>query len=613
MLRMSLLRPAALIAVLASGACSDQSTPPCVPAASDGGMSTEAAVRPPLSAGRVLRRIHLALHGRPPLDADEAALDAATSESAREALLARAIDDGLASPDFYERMLDFGHAWMRNGEYSVGAQGDAYWGNMSTHLAQCGAMTAHPGAWYKSGDGSPRGTNSCLDQDTMGNPATAPTLAVQPWWDPNTTVTLVGDAALTATEVVDAMGMHHDCGIADEGYFNMSNPDGCGCGPNAVWCYPGPGLNIGGETAGSQRRDIWDEPARLVAHLAWQDRPLSDIVLGNYTVANNRVRAWYLRFGRQTGLYNARLDANSTWFHAEAGSLPRDPLHTTPSDPEAWRDLVVEELAPQLLSLSNGVRSADPSRTFTWDPRTNDGPAPGLPASGVFTMQGPNSSFPRERPRAARFIEIFTCREFNPPPPEQHFPPVGPDLATTGPCMNCHVLMDPVAMAFRRWIFMGYYVPRSYLADLANLEVPNDLYVPARNYTYGNWFRAGAGRWQMNWLPNTTLTPVTPEQITHNIGALFTDTIPTSYTVLGQHTDGTMGPLAFAKVLVASGEFDRCAVRRLYERVMGRPLNPGTESRYIEALATRFAADNRQVRPFIRHLLAQPEFRRGPR
>ena len=573
----------------------------CVPVA-DGG-APEPVVEDPISHSRLLRRVALVLHGRPPLDDERAALDAASTDAERDAVIDAAIEAGLASPDFYERMVDFGHQWMRNGAFLVGAQGDGYWGNMSTHLGRCAADSAHPGAYYILGESGSRGAVDC-------GAAGARTRETEPWWAPGTTITLVGDASELARTVTDAEGDVHDCGIAGEGYFNMVNAPGCGCGPNAAWCYPGAGLNIGNDTAGYQRRDMWDEPARLVGHLAWHDRPLSDVVLGNYTVGTNRVHAWYLRFGRQTGLY-PHLDDDTTWFRPDVGDAPRDPLHPDPADPEAWREVVTETLAPQLLSLSGGVRSADPERTLRWDPRTDGGDAPGLPMAGVLTMPGPNSSFPRERPRAARFLEIFACREFDPPPPEAHFPPVAADLAVSGTCMHCHAQMDPVAMAFRRWIFMGYYVQRPHLADLASLRVPDDLFVPARRYPYGEWFRAGADRWAQNWLPDTTMTPVAADVLAADPSALFVDTIPPSYTVLGQHTDGTMGPLAFAKVLVSSGEFDRCAVRRLHARVMGRELDPSREARYIDTLAREFADSGRLVRPFVARLLRSSQMRRG--
>ncbi len=555
----------------------------------------------PLSHSRWLRRVSFVLHGRPPHPSERAPLLAAETDEARTQVVLDAIDAGLRHTDFYEQMLTFGHHWMRNGHFLTGAQGDGYWGNMSSHLGQCGADSAHPGAYHRG---------HLADVAALCSDAGAPTREETPWWAPDTTITLVGDAASLDTYVMDGDN-RRDCGIVTGGYYSLTNPNGCGCGPHAMWCYPGQGLGTGHDRQGSQRREMWEEPARLVAHLAWHDRPLSDVVLGNYTVATNAIRAWYLRFGRQTGLY-PELDERTDWFRPASDDSPRDPLHPDPADTNAWRELVPETLAPQLLSLTGGVASADPNRTFRWDPRTDDGPAPGLPAAGVLTMPGPNSSFPRERPRAARFLEIFACREFDPPPTDQHFPALGDDLATTGSCMHCHAQMDPVAIAFRRWVFIPFsYVALPALADLGNYPVPDDLFDPARRYPYGGWFKAGADRWRMNWLPDTTMTPVPAATAEASPRTLFMDTIPPEYALFGEHTDGTMGPLGFAKVLVSSGVFDRCAVRRIYERVVGRPLDPAREARAIDVLAEEFASQGRQLRPMIRALLQRDEFRRG--
>jgi hypothetical protein len=62
---------------------------------------------------------------------------------------------------------------------------------------------------------------------------------------------------------------------------------------------------------------------------------------------------------------------------------------------------------------------------------------------------------------------------------------------------------------------------------------------------------------------------------------------------------------------VTSGEFDRCAAQKLYERFVGRPLDPELESLYIAALGDEFAKGGRKVKPFVRSLLAKPELRRG--
>ena len=169
---------------------------------------------------------------------------AAATPEAREALLRSALESALASPKFYERMVRFGHEWLAVGAYTTGAAGDAYQGDMAGHLFMCAADTLHPGAYYhvnEFGSGIP--ARQCKDQDAGGNPAVAEVHAVEPWWAPGTTVTVLGKAGSSVTQVVDAQGKTLDCGVASGGYYDPMLPTGCGCGPNLVWCAPLVGLN----------------------------------------------------------------------------------------------------------------------------------------------------------------------------------------------------------------------------------------------------------------------------------------------------------------------------------------------------------------------------------
>src|SRR5690242_16509164 len=61
---------------------------------------------------RVLRRIALSLTGRAPVASEYQALLDAKDEAASQAILDKAVDDALASPNFYEVMRDFGREWM---------------------------------------------------------------------------------------------------------------------------------------------------------------------------------------------------------------------------------------------------------------------------------------------------------------------------------------------------------------------------------------------------------------------------------------------------------------------------------------------------------------------
>ncbi|WP_232536869.1 DUF1549 domain-containing protein [Cystobacter fuscus] len=565
-----------------------------------------------MSATRILRRVMLGLTGTTPtVEQYEAMVDAATPE-ARETILRSALEDALASPKFYERMLRYGHEWLAVGAYTAGAAGDAYQGDMSGHLHRCPSNTQHPGAYYHANefqqqDGSGK---QCTNQDGNGNPATPEVHAIEPWWAPGTTVEVLGKAGSSVTQIIDSQGKTVDCGVAYGGYYDPVLPSGCGCGPNLVWCAPLVGLNTLSVTdLNVQRRHPYEEPARLFAHLAWHDRPLSDLVLGNYSVGTNWLRALYVRLGRQMG--SSAVDANTTWWRPNVGNAPRDPMHPTPNDPQAWREFVVEELEPFHLALSNGrERSGSLDRTYRFDPRTTKDAPQGLPTAGVLTMMGAMSSFPRERVRAARFLEMFACQSFSPPPADVHFPPLETDPATGGTCQHCHKTLDPAAIFFKRWDFNptpSYYVPWPFIPGMGRYRITKEWLsgqYPHSGTTPGN-------RWRNAFLPNTVLTPVTPAQLTANPEAVMLDTMPETYTLLGEHGDGTMGPLGFAKLLVRSGEFDRCASRRLYAMFIGRELNPATEKVFIDKLAREFVARDRKLRPFLRYLFEQSELRRG--
>ncbi len=564
-----------------------------------------------MSDTRLLRRVWLGLTGTTPSLEKYEAIAAAATPEAREAILRQAVDEALASPKFYERMLRFGHEWLAVGAYTTGAAGDAYQGDMSGHLFKCPANSQHPGAYYhvnEFGSGDPG--RQCNNQDGDGNAATPEVHTVEPWFAPGTQVEVLGKAGSNITQVVNTQGQTIDCGIASGGYYDPMLPAGCGCGPNLVWCSPLVGLNSGSNhDLRVQRRHPYEEPARLFAHLAWHDRPLSDLVVGNYSVGTNWLRALYVRFGRQMG--STALDANTAWWRPAADSAPRDPLHPEPNDPQAWREFVVEDLEPFHLALTeNRTRSGSLERTYQYDPRTTTAAPKGLPTAGVLTMIGALSSFPRERVRAARFLEIFACQSFSPPPADVHFPPYDTDPAKGGTCLHCHKTLDPAAIWFKRWDFTPFqanYVPWPFLPGVGRHRI-------TKEWLSGQYPHSGSSpgyRWRNAFLPNTVMTPVTPEQVAANPEAVLLDTMPDSYTLLGQHGDGTMGPLGFGKILVRSGEFDRCAARRLYAMFIGRELDPAAEKHFIDKLAREFVARERKLRPFIRYLFEQPELRRG--
>ncbi len=565
----------------------------CAAHAQDQCQKPPVSTEPPkdtLTDTRVLRRVWLALTGTTPKAASYEAL-VATPVEQRAAALDAEVDTLLASPQFYEQMVRFGHEWLAVPAYTKGALGDAYQGDMSGHLFKCAGTTAHPGALYSVGENASPGMQC--------DSTTVEVNAVEPWWAPGTSVAVLGKAGTPTATVLDAMGRTVDCGLASGGYYDPTIAAGCGCGPNLAWCAPLSGLNAGSnyDLFNAQRRHPFEEPARLLAHLAWHDRPLSDLVVGNYSVGTNWLRALYVREGRQQGA----TDVPVNWWKASADASPRDPVHPTPEDPQAWREFVVESLNPYLLA----------RRDYAFDPRTTTQAPEGLPAAGVLTMMGPLSAFPRERVRAARFLEMFACSSFTPPPSGLVFPPYEGDPAKGGTCLHCHRALDPAAIFFKRWDFGAgsYYVPWPFMPGVGRWRV-DAAWVSGR-YPHSAADNSPGFRWKNAFVPGTVMTPTTAAEATANPEALLLDTMPATYSLLGATSDGTMGPLGFGKLLVTSGSFDRCAVRKLYARFVGRELDPTVESPYLEALTREFVAGDRKVKPFVKHLISQPEFRRG--
>ena len=76
-------------------------------------------------------------------------------------------------------------------------------------------------------------------------------------------------------------------------------------------------------------------------------------------------------------------------------------------------------------------------------------------------------------------------------------------------------------------------------------------------------------------------------------------------------SDGTIGPLGFGKLILASGEFDKCAVQTLHARFIGRKFDPANEAMLEAQLVAAFTQGGRKVKPLIKLLLQSDEFRRG--
>lgn len=247
--------------------------------------------------------------------------------TAQEALLDQAVDTALTDPAFYETMREFGREWIGMPAIPAGADEPDYMGSQMHNISQCPAGTTYAGAWAFWDDSAPD-DSPCGGTEEGGGPALV--AQIEPWWAPGTMVQVVGRAASPSTTIT-LNGKPYDCG-ADFGGDNAP----CTCGPNLVYCHPSPSQGYANwpiylvTNPEGQRRFLWEEPARLIAHLAWYDRPLSDVIVGDYSVGPVDLQAAYVRMGRRTGA--TQLDQDDSWWRPAKLSGPVDPQHT-PSDP----------------------------------------------------------------------------------------------------------------------------------------------------------------------------------------------------------------------------------------------------------------------------------------
>jgi len=551
-------------------------------------------VEPPpvadLTPGRLLRRASLALRGAPPTAQDYDALEAAKDP---QAFITAFIDRALAEPIFYDTMFELARGWLHIPVVAAVADEPEYGVPQQRTLSLCPAGTKHAGAWRYYRDDN----RACDALTNEGTPA--PTITLEPWWAPGTKVQLVGYAASTAatgTTFLHGNPVPLPC---------LGTPEGtCGCGPHAARCFAEPGQYPGWPNylhtnSRGQRRLIAEEPARLFAHLAWFDRPATDLVLGTTSVGPTLVQAAYVSEGIESGA--AQLLADESWWKpARFMTAAVDP-HSKAGDPWAWREFAIADRNPYLIA----------DRDYRFDPRIEMGALRGMPAAGMLTSPGFLNGYPRERVRAARALEALAC-EVLAPPTERNFNVYRRDPAREGPCQTCHTRVDPAAIHFKRHAMGPGYSFEGFGTQVLMPGIGPKWHWPAEwrkgAYPYD---RGGFGQWNRWYQADTAMTPVTEEQIEENNEAVFIDFLPPDQTLLGQVSDGTVGPLGFGKLIVAAGAFDRCVVRQLHKQVLGRDVDPASEAGYLELLVAHFLDNDRRVRPFVKHLTTTELFRKG--
>ncbi len=547
-----------------------------------------------LDAIRLFRKASIVLRGHPPTYDEYESLEQLDTEDARLAQVMTFIDEQAYKPVFYEQVFDMARTWFNIPFVQRTADAPEYAVPQQGRLTKCLEGTVHEGKYvlYRT-----------TTQGACNDPEAA-TLLGEAWWAPGEMVEFVGQAAHTHKigQIRNMSGNYEDIDC------EQNAPQGdCGCGPKAIFCVH----NFGSKYPGSpeysprnqfgHRRMLTEEPARMFAHLAWHDKPATDLILGDYLVGPTRIQASYIMHGLRAG-DKTHLD-DEDWWNPGSGkfqSALRDPLHTDASDQHSWREYKPHEL--------DGSFIAD--RHYTYDPRTTTEPMEGMPVAGILTGFSILAAYPRERLRAARMMETLACDVFDPPGAKQQFNEYQRDPATEGTCQHCHARLDPAAIHFKRFAKRGHggegCCAEYMMPGIDNWVLPDDWLSEnsqLRGEPYAQW-----RRWYET---DTILTPITQSDVDRNSNALFIDFLLPEQTLYGQQSDGTVGPLGFAKMIVNSGAFDRCVVNHIHHAVMGRYVDAATESGYLDALTAHFVAQDRNIRKFWVGLMKSDLFRRG--
>lgn len=543
-----------------------------------------------LSPLRLLRRASIALRGVPPSDAEMQDLLAQSTPEAQFAFVDTFIDNALEDTRFYDITFELARKWFNIPLIDRTADAPEYGPKQQRVLTRCKAGTANEGAYHYFRDNFINADTACA--------AGAAQTTVEPWWAPGTTITLVGSAANTTNN-----GKTYFNGNPIDIECNGRAEGTCGCFTNAVSCwydpgtYPGWAVFVPGNHEG-QRRLLSEEPARLFAHLVWHERPMTDLILGDMSVGPTEVQVAHINQSLAGGDLNVLSD-DSYWKPQSYANALTDPHHDA-SDPKAWREYPISARNTFFLK----------ERDYTFDPRKDTSQSKGFPSAGMLTSLGFLDAYPRERLRAARALEALACEQLLPPGGDIVFNAYESDPGREGPCQHCHTRIDPAAIHFKRYGKAGnalegwgaeYYMP----------GVGNWQWDPV--WQTGAWPYGGEpfAQWNKWYRPGSLMTPATEAEVAANPYALFLDFLPPDITLLGQTSDGTVGPLGFAKLIVAAGAFDKCVVRHVHERVMGRDIDPASETGYLQTLTSAFVDGGRLVRPFIKYLTQSTYFRRG--
>lgn len=349
-----------------------------------------------------LRSLSLDLRGVPPSPADQARVDGAVDEEAKDGEVEALVDEWLAAPEFAARVVRHHreHLWpnldpvdLNARTVSLDTPTGVYWRGPDaarTYRGVRNVICLNEPATF-NGDGS---IATVVDSSSGAAANREGYVEVSPYWDPTSTIRVCAfDAQAALVDDDNAIACDSQAG---------SNARGCGCGPGMQFCARNEDLRV-------LRKAFIDDLERRVSAVVGNDESYLELLTGRRAFVNGPLAHFYRH---QTQLPQTVRMTPST---VDAARLPNLPF----TDVDNWQEVAL-----------------------------------GAEASGVLTSPAYLLRFQSNRSRANRFFNAWLCQPFQPPASGIEVDPaaaVEPDLQERNGCKYCHALLEPAASHWGRF------------------------------------------------------------------------------------------------------------------------------------------------------------------
>ncbi|AUX26372.1 hypothetical protein SOCEGT47_069330 [Sorangium cellulosum] len=207
-------------------------------------------------------------------------------------------------------------------------------------------------------------------------------------------------------------------------------------------------------------------------------------------------------------------------------------------------------------------------------------PDRGPRAAGLITMPVFLTKYASRRARAAALYDAFLCKGFSAEHAE--LPPSDEvDLMVRPGCASCHATLEPLAAYFSR------------------VEETTWTYLPAEKFPIENPFCKLNAQGKARLVCQPFYDPAFSDQERGVLRGAYASE---------DHTE--RGPVGAAADLTRRREFASCAVRRVTEALLGRPVGDGDEA-LLRSLRERFVSRGYRMRALVGAIVRSPAYARG--